>query len=368
MTTVLRTGWRCTVVVAVLAVACDKPVQELKKVVRAARRTGPQILATVVTVRTTLQPANKATTTTVVIADDLARATEEAGEWRLFDLKENRVAFVNDFAKTYRYESLQAMRDRHDDASSDELSPKTPRVEYAVTNIHRDILGVPATQSIVKLGGYRREIWFGSHPLIPPQLFALMQASRAPGPDAPVSKRLDDALLTMTGFPLADHAELPYAKTKIVVDRNVVSIEQKNVAATMLDIPETYREAKSGPRPAPRPKPVAPLPVATSTATTAATATVPTATVPTATVPTATVPATTVPTATAPTSTSVAPVEPSTRETVGPPKPPVEHKKKPVVTRKPTPAKAPAKKAPAKKESAKKAPAKTKKSSTKKPS
>ncbi|HEX7418344.1 MAG TPA: hypothetical protein VF505_00565, partial [Thermoanaerobaculia bacterium] len=230
------------VVAVVLAAACKGEVQELKKVVRVARRTGPQIPATVVTLRTTLQPANKATTTTIVIADDLARSTEEVGEWRLFDLKENRVAFVNDFARTYRYESLESMRDRHDDASSETLSDKIPRVEYSLTAEHRDILGVPATQSIVKLGGYRRAIWFGSHPLIPPQLFSLMQASRAPGPDAPVSKRLDDALLSLRGFPLADHAELPYANTKIVVDRDVVSIERKNVAASLLDIPETYSE------------------------------------------------------------------------------------------------------------------------------
>ena len=115
------TELRYVVVAVVLAAACKGPVQELRKVVRAARRTGPQIPATVVTLRTTLQPANKATTTTIVIADDLARSTEEVGEWRLFDVKESRVAFVNDFVKTYRYETLESMRDRHDDASSEPL-------------------------------------------------------------------------------------------------------------------------------------------------------------------------------------------------------------------------------------------------------
>ena len=348
----MRTELRYAVAAVALIVACGKPVQELRKVVRDSRR-GPQVLATVVTVRTTLQPANKATTTTIVIADDLARSTEEVGEWRLFDLKENRVAFVNDFAKTYRYESLESMRDRHADATSEPVSDKIPRIEYSSTNAHRDILGVPATQSVVKLGGYQREIWIGSHPLIPPQLFALMQASRPPGPDAPVSKRLDDALLSMRGFPLADHAELPYAQTKIVVDRDVVSIERKNVTASLLDIPESYREVKPQARPAPRPRPVAPPPAPATTATVA-----PPPPPATTTIPTTTTPATT---ATTPTSTSVAPAETGTyteTQTFGPPKPPVTHKKKPAVTKK-TP---PAKKAPAKKAS----PAKTKKSSAKK--
>ena len=259
----LRTELRCAVVAVVLAAACNQPIRELRKVARVVRRTGPQIPATVVTLRTTLQPANKTTITTIVIADDLARSTDEVGEWRLFDLSENRVAFVNDFAKTYRYESLESLRDRHDDASSEPMSDKIPSAQYSTTGTRRDILGIPATQAVVKLGGYQRQIWFGSHPLIPPQLFALMQASRAPGPDAPVSKRVDDALLAVRGFPLADHAELPYAQTKIVVDRDVVSIERKNVAASLLDIPDDYREVKPAPRPRPQPKP--PIPTKTET-------------------------------------------------------------------------------------------------------
>lgn len=329
----MRTELRYVVVAVVLAAACKGPVQELKRVVRIARRTGPQIPATVVTLRTTLQPGNKTTTTTIVVADDLARSTEEVGEWRLFDVKENRVAFVNDFAKTYRYESLESMRDGHDDASSESLYEKIPRVEYAVTAERRDILGVPATKSIVRLGGYQRAIWFGSHPLIPPQLFSLMQASRPPGPDAPVSKRLDDAFFSSRGFPLADHAELPYANTKIVVDRDVVSIERKNIAASLLDIPETYREVKLAAPPAPKPKPVVPPP----------TATVPTMTVPTATIPTATISTTTVPTTTARVSAEAG----THTQTMGPPKPPALEKKKPAATKKSAPAKAPAKKAPA---------------------
>ena len=354
----MRTELRYVVVVAVvLAAACKGEVQQLKKVVRAARSTGPQIPATVVTLRTTLQPANKATTTTIVIADDFARSTDEVGEWRLFDLKENRVAVVNDFAKTYRYESLESMRDRHDDAASEPLSDKIPRAEYSVTAERRDILGVPATRSIVKLGGYQRSIWVGSHPLIPPQLFALMEASRAPGPDAPVTKRLDDALLSLRGFPLADHSEMPYANRKIVVDRDVVSIERKNVTASLLDIPDTYREVTAAAPPVPKPKPVVPPPAVPTT-------TVPAATVPTATVPTATVSATTAPTTTVPTTTR-APAEAGTHtETMGPPKPPVVQEKKPAVAKKP----AVTKKAPVKKAPATKAPAKTTKSTTKKSS
>jgi hypothetical protein len=248
--------------------SCNKPTtQPLKRPVTPG---GPQVQATVVTIRTTLQPENKTTTSTIVIGDDVARATEEIGTWRLFDFKQNRVAFVDDFAKTYRYESLQSLVQRRDAANSAELNDKLPRAEYSLTGAQRPILGVPATQSLVKLGAYQRELWFGTHPMIPEQLFALMHASETPSVDAPIAKKPDEALLAARGFPLLDHAELPYAQTKIVVDRDVVDIGRRNVAASLLQIPENYKELK--PRPAvvvTKPK----LP-AVDTATTATTATV----------------------------------------------------------------------------------------------
>ncbi|MGZ8796407.1 MAG: hypothetical protein ACXW2F_03600 [Thermoanaerobaculia bacterium] len=239
--------------------SCNKPTtQPLKRPVTPG---GPQVQATVVTIRTTLQPENKTTTSTIVIGDEVARATEEIGTWRLFDFKQNRVAFVDDFAKTYRYESLQSLVQRRDAANSAEMNDRLPRAEYSVTGAQRPVLGVPATQSLVTLGAYQRELWFGTHPLIPAQLFALMHASETPSVDAPIAKKPDEALLAARGFPLLDHAELPYAQTKIVVDRDVVDVGRRNVAESLLQIPENYRELK------PR------LPAVVVTATTATTST-----------------------------------------------------------------------------------------------
>jgi len=49
-----------------------------------SRRSGP----TVVTIQTTIQPANKTYTHTLVIANDRARSSDEVDEWRLFDFRE----------------------------------------------------------------------------------------------------------------------------------------------------------------------------------------------------------------------------------------------------------------------------------------
>ncbi|HEX9164222.1 MAG TPA: hypothetical protein VF980_21145, partial [Thermoanaerobaculia bacterium] len=102
--------WRVAIVL--LALACKQPVQQLRKAAGA-----PQVPATVVTIRTTIQPGNKTVTSTIAITTDLARGVQEVGTWRLFDLNANRVAFVDDFAKTFRWESLESLAsDRADDA------------------------------------------------------------------------------------------------------------------------------------------------------------------------------------------------------------------------------------------------------------
>ncbi len=297
-----------------IVAACGKPAQQLKKAVRAAGVRGPQVSVTVITQRTTLQPENRTTVSTIVIGGDVARATDETGEWRLFDLRHERVAFVNEFAKTFRYESLQSLRDRFDDAADAPIGDKLPRAEFVPTLVRRDILGIPARQWIVKLGGYQREIWFGLHPRIPPQLFALMLVSRRPSADAAMTKGVDDTLFGMRGFPLAEHSELPYANKKIIIDREVVSVDRRDVPAALLEIPPDYREVKPAPRAAPRAKP--PLP--------------PEPPVVTITNPPAT------------TSSAVAPAETTTHAET----------KKPAAAVKKTPAKkAPAKKTPAKKKS-----------------
>jgi hypothetical protein len=242
----LTDGMRHAVWGLILIVSCEQPLRPNKRI---ASPGGPQIAATVVTIRTTVQPSNRTTMTSIVIGEDFARATEEVGTWRLFDFKQDRVAFVDEFAKTFRYESLQSLVRRHAAATDEPISDKLPRAQHELTGLQRPIMGLTATQAVVKLGAYRREIWFAEHPLIPAQLFALMQASETPGPDAPMAKKVDDELLRVRAFPLLDHAELPYAQSRIVIDRIVVSVDRRNVAESLLQIPTTFKEVKSPPSP-----------------------------------------------------------------------------------------------------------------------
>ncbi len=238
---------QCAAVILLLSVACEPVAPQLIRKAGPPAPGGPQVQATVVTIRTTLQPENKTTNSTIVIGDDFARQAEEIGRWRLFDFKRDRVAFVDDIAKTYRYESLKSLEQRHANAAFQPMADDTPRAEYLVTGATRPILGIQASQAIVKLGGYQRELWFAEHPAIPSDLFALIQASELPGPAAPMVRKSNEGLLAMRGFPLVDHAEVPYGKDRIVVDRAVVSIAKRNVPEALLVIPKKYREIKPAP-------------------------------------------------------------------------------------------------------------------------
>jgi hypothetical protein len=207
----------------------------------------PKIHATVVTIQTTIQPSNKSYVHTLLIANDRASSGDEVDEWRLFDFRQKQVTFVDDLAKTHRNESFDDVVTSHRERFARDIPDGIPRAQFDVTGVQKTLQGVLAKQSIIRCGAYRRELWIASHPLIPKGLFAILQAS-APvsSPLAGVMRAVDDALLEVQGFPLADHAELPYENTKMIVDNTVVKIEQRDVPASWLKIGVDYREVKSG--------------------------------------------------------------------------------------------------------------------------
>jgi hypothetical protein len=220
----------------------------------AAAPAGPRTRATVVTIRTTIQPGNKTTSHTLVIAGGRARSSDELDSWRLFDLAGGSVTFVDDIEKTYRVVPLAQLENNLRDTLDEPVPAGLPRAQIAATKATKPIVGVPAAQSVVKLGGYTRELWIGQHPLIPPRLFAMMIASEPPSsPLSPVMDKVDDALLKVNGFPLAEHSELAYGKKKMTVDKEVTSIEQHDVPAAMLNVQGGYRDVTApaaNPRPA----------------------------------------------------------------------------------------------------------------------
>lgn len=206
--------------------------------------------ATVVTIRTTIEPAKTSTTHTLIISGNRARSTGEHDAWRLYDTKANTVTFVDDIAKTIRTEPLRTILSRRRAAHAAVLPAYYPRVKLVATGERKPLQNASAERNVIESGRYKRELWLAEHPAIPPGLFAMMHASESiSSPLAPIMRAADEALLNAKGFPLVDHTEVPFGDAKMVVDRSVVSIAQQQVPETALALPKGYKDLT--PKPAP---------------------------------------------------------------------------------------------------------------------
>lgn len=214
----------------------------------------PKTRATIVTIRTTVQPANRSFVHSLVIANDRARSGDEVDAWRLFDLKNQNVTYVNDVTKTYRSVPFATIVAQRRAAMAQPLQEEIPSAQFAVTGAKRVVDGVETSQSVIRAGGYVRELWIGSHPQIPEGLFAMMTAS-APvsSPIAPMMKQADAALIAVNGFPLIDRSELPMGDKTLIVEHAVVKVDQRDIPQSWLNVPRSYKGLPQTTEPAARP-------------------------------------------------------------------------------------------------------------------
>jgi hypothetical protein len=245
--------WPLFTVLLLLALISCKPSPKRPTLPSTPRPGEPAIRATVVTIRTTVDspnpanpavPVKKTLTHTLTFTTGRARSSDEVDRWRLFDLKQERVTFVDAIARTYRTETLRSLRDRHRQLV--EVDPgAAPRVSIVATGVRKTFLqGIEATQYLITVGAYRRELWIASHSTIPQELFATMVAAEMPSsPLAGMAREVDDTLLDVRGFPMLDHTELPLdPRTKYVIDRAVVDIRQQDVPASYLNVGVGYKD------------------------------------------------------------------------------------------------------------------------------
>lgn len=208
---------------------------------------GPQVRATVVTIRTTIQPEKKTSTHTLVIAGDRARITSEHDVWRLFDTKAKTVTFVDDIARVARTQPFPELVRQRNTTNAAALPAHYPHAEFERTKERRAMHGVTAEKATITSGGYERELWMAEHPSIPRDLFAMVHASeRMSSPLAPMMRDVDRALVEARGFPLLDRTTVPVGGGELVVERTVIGIAQRDVPAGLVTIPKGYEEQSNG--------------------------------------------------------------------------------------------------------------------------
>lgn len=208
---------------------------------------GPQIRATVVTIRTTMQPEKKSFAHALVIVGSRARSTGEHDTWRLFDTKAKTVTFVDDVAKTIRIEPMSSIVKRRNTVNAAALAPHYPHATVERSSERREMHGVNAEKVTIASGAYKRELWLAEHPAIPRELFAMMHASEPQSsPLAPMMREVDQALDSTRGFPLLDRITMPLDGAELVVERAVIAIVERDVPESLLAIPKGYKDISDG--------------------------------------------------------------------------------------------------------------------------
>ena len=113
---------------------------------------GPQIRATVVSIRTTVEPDKKTYQHTLVIAGNRARNTGEHDVWRLYDLKADTVTFVDDVAKTIRTEPLRELVGKRRTTNATALPAHFRPVLIARGGQEKPLHGATAHQVVIGSG------------------------------------------------------------------------------------------------------------------------------------------------------------------------------------------------------------------------
>lgn len=230
---------RLALLLLIVCIGCKKPGTGP---VRPADE-GPQVRATVVTIRTTTEPGKVTRNHALVITNERARSLHEQDLWRLYNLSDDRVVLIDDIAKTTRERTVAELSREKTRALAGKLPSHYPRARFVITDERKPILGVQARKHVVEANGYRRELWIADHDAIPETLFAKMVATEpATTPLAPMMRSVDEAMMKLRGFPLVDRTEVTYGESKLVVERSVIGIEQKPVAEALVSLPNDYRD------------------------------------------------------------------------------------------------------------------------------
>ena len=227
---------RLFLLLVAVCISC-KPSQQPQQPAKPSAA-GPQVRATVVSIRTTV--GEKTHDHTLIMAGNRARFTGEQDTWRLYDTKASTVTFVDDVERTIRTEPLNVILARRRTATAARIAPQYPRARLVRTNDTKALQGATARKAVIESGQYRRELWLAEHPAIPRGLFAMMYFSDTPlSPLAPMMAAVDQALASERGFPLVDRATL---HGEVLIERTITGVVQREVPESALALPKDYKD------------------------------------------------------------------------------------------------------------------------------
>jgi hypothetical protein len=216
--------------------------QPLRKTTAAAPRN--MLQARVFTVQTTIEPGEKKFNTEVVVVGSKVRLTDELDRWRLFDLEKNEVVMVDELAKNYRPRTFASLVAEKRAMLRIPTPATVPQMTARNSGRTQQIAGVEGREWVIEFGGYRRELWLSTTPLVGERFWPLFIGSEPLGGSHPArGAAVHLQLMNEHGFPLLDEIEVRYGTTDMRTRRVLIKSEQKPVPAALLEIPRDFVDA-----------------------------------------------------------------------------------------------------------------------------
>jgi hypothetical protein len=195
----------------------------------------------VLIIRTSI-PGERSFLYLIGVADGKVRLGSESDQWRLIDVTNRTVTFVDETARTYRTATGTALVQQNRAALRGQLPPWVPPARFEPLRRTRSFGGFPAAGYRVTMGGYERELWLSYRSIIAPEFLELYLASEPLSePYGAAMREVFDELLLLQGFPVHERSAMPVGEKAMVIERTLLRVVDREVPAIWFEIPGGFR-------------------------------------------------------------------------------------------------------------------------------
>lgn len=197
----------------------------------------------VIRVRTTVPEQNRSFHDHIISAGGVVRPLGELDRWRLLDFENGRVTWVDSITRTTRTASLDELWSEKKRVASGNIPASYPTATVRRTGQTQIILGQPTEQFLIEAGGFRRELWITTRPLLGKTYMALRFGSEQTAGNNPAAlARIQLALMQLEGFPMLDSITFQVGEETWGITREVEAITETELSRSQLEVPEDYDE------------------------------------------------------------------------------------------------------------------------------
>jgi hypothetical protein len=196
-----------------------------------------EVEATVYSFRVRVAPEGRETIERFAIHAGRLRLPGERLRWRLIDLREHTVTFVDELAKTVERKSFEEVLTELRAASARDEGVPVARVVPG--GEERQLHGQRVDLYVMTLGsGYVRRLWITREPFIHEDVFLVLLATNPPSNrNLPALRELIDLIDRIDGYPLLDQSEMTLGGVEHTIERSLIAVADQSVPAAWFELP-----------------------------------------------------------------------------------------------------------------------------------